>query len=203
MFGGKRNKERAIQNVDRRTGGPWRPHSEEFCPRLRPEQTLPPCCAQNSAHSVSIPSHIRLGNTLLGLYSDTMTPLSVTWHIQSPGCLKDTWFCDSVVTLNHLTWQQRGESQSLASVHALVAWIWVRREGYPLGAERITACLSLYPQGNGFQPWLGHQSRLESFKNSDDGDFPGGPVAENPPGNKGMWVWSLVGELRSYMPQSN
>ena len=36
-------------------------------------------------------------------------------------------------------------------------------------------------------------------------DFPGGPGIENPPANKpmqGTWVQSLVGELKSHMPQA-
>ena len=72
-----------------------------------------PCCSQNPAHSVSITSHIRSGNTLLGLCSDTVTPLGVTWHIQSLGCFKDTWFCDSVVTLNHPRRDNKEENPSL------------------------------------------------------------------------------------------
>ena len=34
-------------------------------------------------------------------------------------------------------------------------------------------------------------------------DFPGGPVVKNPPSSAGDEVLSLVGELRSYMPQGN
>ena len=31
------------------------------------------------------------------------------------------------------------------------------------------------------------------------GDFPEGPVIKTSPSNEGMWIWSLFGELRSYV----
>ena len=34
-------------------------------------------------------------------------------------------------------------------------------------------------------------------------DFPDGPVVKNLPAMHGMWVRSLVEELRSHMPQSD
>ena len=33
-------------------------------------------------------------------------------------------------------------------------------------------------------------------------DFPGGPVAENTSAMRGVWVWSLLGELRCHVSQS-
>ena len=34
-------------------------------------------------------------------------------------------------------------------------------------------------------------------------DLPSGPVVKNPPAKQGMWIPSLVVEVRAYMPQSN
>lgn len=169
MFGAKRNEERDIRNVDTRTGGPWRPHSEEFCnlsdlsrlfllPSLLFPELRPQC------------KYRRSGNTLLRLCSDTMTPPGVTWHIQSPGCLKDTWFFlwQRGYPKPPKTWLQRRESQPLASVHtrsSQVTWIWVRRESCPSGAERITACLTIrIHRAMVFNPGLGIRVTWRALK---------------------------------------
>ena len=40
-----------------------------------------------------------------------------------------------------------------------------------------------------------------SLFNLGSGDFPGGPAVKNQPSNGGTWVQSLVGELKSHIPQ--
>lgn len=132
--------------------------------------SFPPCCSQSSAHSASIANHSRSGNTLLRLRSDTMTPPGVTWHIQSPGCLKDTWFFlwQCGYPKPPKTWLQRRESQPLASVHtrsSQVTWIWVRRESCPSGAERITAYLTIrIHRAMVFNPGLGIRVTWRALK---------------------------------------
>ena len=44
---------------------------------------------------------------------------------------------------------------------------------------------------------------MNTIKNSiQNGDFPGGPVVNTSPFNEGVWIGSLVRDLRSHMPHS-